>query len=141
MKWTFNEVKPGDMIRICLGDFYHYGIYVSDDEIIQFGPPPVTILRKDDELEVCVTDIEGFCCGKFLEVGEPERKERKECRRPEDIIAFARSRIGEKGYNILYNNCEHFAYECVFGRKCCSQTDVIRKQWRARMQAMEADNK
>ena len=45
MKWTFNEAKPGAMVRVCLGEVYHYGIYVSDDEIILFGPPPTTIIR------------------------------------------------------------------------------------------------
>lgn len=140
MNWTFNEVKPGDMIRICLGDFYHYGIYISDEEIIQFGPPPVSILRKDDEIEVCTTDINGFLSGKFLEVGEPDRKERKKCRKPEEVIAAARSRIGERGYSILYNNCEHFAYECMFGQKYCSQTEKIRNIWRTKMQAVNQES-
>ena len=131
MKWTFNEPKSGDMIRVCLGDFYHYGIYVSDDEIIQFGPPPTSLVRKDEDIEVEVTDIQSFLCGKFLETGEVERKERKNLKQPSEIIACAKSRIGDKGYNILYNNCEHFVYECVLGIKYCSQTEKMRKLWKA----------
>ena len=131
MKWTFNNPKSGDMIRVCLGEFYHYGIYVSDDEIIQFGPPPMSLVRKDTDIEVEVTDIQSFLCGKFLETGEPERKDKKNLRQPSEIIADARRRIGEKGYNILYNNCEHFVYECVLGIKYCSQTEKMRKVWKA----------
>jgi len=40
MNWTFREVKSGDIIRIQLGPIYHYGIYVSDEEIIQFDRFP-----------------------------------------------------------------------------------------------------
>lgn len=131
MKWTFNEVKSGDMIRIQLGPIYHYGIYVNDDEIIQFGPPPVSLRRNDADIEVCVTDIENFLCGKFLEVAELDRKEKKHARKPEEVIRIARSRIGEKGYNILHNNCEHFVNECVFGEKQCSMVDRLKEMWRA----------
>lgn len=134
MKWTFNEARPGDMVRVCLGEVYHFGIYVSDEEIIQFGPPPTTILRKDEDIEVCVTDIEDFLLGKFLEVAEYDRKEKKKARSAEEIIELARGRIGEKGYSILYNNCEHFVHECVFGEKYCSQTENIRKFWRMKLQ-------
>lgn len=137
MKWTFNEAKPGAMVRVCLGEVYHYGIYVSDDEIIQFGPPPTTIIRKDEDIEVCVTNIEDFLLGKFLEVAEFDRKEKKKARSDEAIIEIARGRVGEKGYSILYNNCEHFVYECVFGEKYCSQTENIRKLWRIKLQSLE----
>ena len=133
MKWTFDEPKAGDIIRVCLGEIYHYGIYVSDEEIIQFGEPPTTILRKDDEVEVCVTGIEGFLCSKFLEVAQLDKKELKKSRTKDEVVSIARSRIGEKGYSILYNNCEHFVNECVFGEKICSQTDNIRKMWRLKL--------
>lgn len=133
MKWAFDEPQMGDIVRICLGEIYHYGIYVSDEEIVQFGEPPTTILRRDDEVEVCVTDINGFLCGKFLEVGKLDRKEAKKARTSNEVVRIARSRIGEKGYSILYNNCEHFVNECVFGEKTCSQTDSIRKMWRLRL--------
>ncbi len=130
MKWIFKEVQPGDIIRIALGPIYHYGIYVSDDEIIQFGLPPVTLRRNEAEIEVCVTDIDGFLCGKFLEVAELDRKEKRKSRKPEKIIEIARSRIGERGYNLLHNNCEHFVNDCVFGKKYCSIEEKIRKMWR-----------
>ncbi|MBE7055850.1 MAG: 4'-phosphopantetheinyl transferase superfamily protein [Ruminococcaceae bacterium] len=130
MNWTFREVKSGDIIRIQLGPIYHYGIYVSDEEIIQFGPPPVTLKRNDADIEVCVTDIESFLCGKMLEVADYDRKEKRSARNPQEVVAIARSRIGEKGYNILHNNCEHFVNECVFGEKQCSIVDRFKEMWR-----------
>ena len=57
MIWWQAECKYGDMIRVCCGNLYHYGIFVSEDEVIQFGLPPVEGLlnRKFDEISVCVS--------------------------------------------------------------------------------------
>lgn len=115
------------MIRVKAGPLYHYGIYVSDDEVIQFGPNPVLRLEiPDSQLSVCATNIEEFLCGEFLEVASPERAERKKLRKPGQVVELARSRVGEKGYHILHNNCEHFANECYCGEKRSAQTDGIR---------------
>ena len=66
MKWSPEKCLPGDMIRIRLGSFCHYGIYVSDEEVIQFGLPPVGGLPKNgDGIRVLSTDIDTFSCGKI----------------------------------------------------------------------------
>ena len=129
MQWTLNEPKFGDIIRVKLGQFYHYGIYVDDEEIIQFGLPLTDVRRDSKNVEVCATDMDTFLCGNFLEVGQSEKKEGKK-KKPSQIVKMARSRLGEKGYHILYNNCEHFAYECLFGKKKSSQVDDVRAMWK-----------
>ena len=130
MKWAPGECKAGDMIRIPLGQFFHIGIFVSEDEVIQFGMPPIPEYRTDmDKVEVVATDIDVFSCGKIVEVAQLDFKERRKRFKPQKTVELARSRIGEKGYNIIHNNCEHFAYECVFGEKYCSQVDELRKKW------------
>ncbi len=132
MKWSPDECRQGDMIRIQLGSFYHIGIFVSEDEVIQFGLPPVPEYRTDmDKVEVIATDIDVFSCGKIVEVAHLSFSEKRKRFKPEKTVELARSRIGERGYNILHNNCEHFAYECVFGIKYCSQVDELRKKWLA----------
>lgn len=132
MKWVLKAPQRGDMVRVKLDKLYHYGIFVDENEVIQFGPPPAgRVHLKDSEIEVCVTDVYGFLCGGFLEVAEAERKDRKKRRSAEETVAAARARLGERGYNILYNNCEHFAYECAFGEKYCSQTEALRAAWRS----------
>ena len=127
MNWELKEPVCGDMIRMSFGQFHHYGIYVSDDEVIQFGLAPTArpaLAAKD--VAVCASNMEEFLNGSFLEVGVPDKKEAKKKRKVEEIVSFARSRIGETGYHILYNNCEHFAYECYLGEKYCSQTEDVR---------------
>lgn len=130
MKWQLIQPQPGDMIRVKVGPMYHYGIYASDEEVIQFGHNPA--LRAglpDSQIAVCQTDIDTFLCGEFLEVWVPDRTQRKKQNPPETILSLARSRIGEKGYHILYNNCEHFANECISGKHFCAQTEAVRQQF------------
>ena len=130
MKWQMIQPRQGDMIRVKVGPLYHYGIYVSDDEVIQFGPnPSLRVGLPDSELAVCRTDIDEFLCGEFLEVRVPDRRERRKQNSPKKTVEIARSRMGEKGYHILYNNCEHFANACVTGEHFSSQTDGLRQQF------------
>jgi len=130
MRWTLNEPLRGDIVRIQLGSIYHFGIYVSDDEIIQFGLPPTSLNRDASKVEVCSTNLETFLCGKFLEVGVPEKKEKKQILPKEKIVEIAKSRIGEKGYHILYNNCEHFVFQCAFNKKVSQQVEEVRSMFR-----------
>lgn len=131
MKWVMKEPKPGDMIRVGLGTIYHFGIFVSEEEVIQFGlAPNRRAMIPDCDVTVLASDIDTFLAGGFLEVGEFDRKERKKHRKPAEVIDCARKRIGEKGYHILYNNCEHFAYECLTGEHICHQADDIREMFR-----------
>ncbi len=131
MKWLLKDAALGDMVRVKIRDIYHYGIYVNDGEVIQFGPPPSErVAKKDSEIEVIATDIDAFLIGGFLEVAEFDKKERKKNRSPEDTVSYARSKLGTRGYNILYNNCEHFANECISGVAVCSQADRVRELFR-----------
>lgn len=130
MKWWPAECKPGDMIRIKLGSIYHYGIFVSENEIIQFGPPPVQLNKiADKNITVISTDIQTFSSGSIIEVARFDRKEKKQARSPEKIVEYAKANIGMGGYNLLHNNCEHFANLCVFGIKRSEQEEQARKKW------------
>ena len=132
MKWLTKEPAFGDIIRVSFSDtFYHYGIYSSDDEVIQFGLAPTARGDiPDSEIEVLASDINSFLAGGELEVGEPELRDLLQKREAEQIVDYARSKIGSRGYNILYNNCEHFANECYLGRGFCSQADAVREIFR-----------
>lgn len=131
MKWSFDQPKFGDMIRVNFNGLYHYGIFVNEEKIVQFGLAPVArAMLKDGEVEVCLSNVDQFLCGGFLEVGTPEKKDGKR-RKPKDIVEYALSKLGQRGYSILYNNCEHFAYECTFGKKRCTQADDVREMFRS----------
>ena len=130
MKWAFEEPSYGDIIRVKTGSIYHYGIYVSDEEIIQFGlNPALRMGTPSAEVEVCISNVDLFLNGEFLEVGVCEKKDGKRYS-PQKTVEIAHSRLGEKGYDILYNNCEHFAYECLYGKKISTQTDGVREMFK-----------
>jgi hypothetical protein len=43
----------------------------------------------------------------------------------EDIVRRARSRLGEHGYDVLKNNCEHFCSWCQVGESRSTQVDLL----------------
>ena len=129
MKWVVRSPKFGDMIRIKAGNIYHYGIYSSDEEVIQFGLAPIARVGvPDKDIEVCISDIGAFACDQTIEVGECENTvERIKRRSPELTVESAKAALGQKGYSIIHNNCEHFAYTCATGERFCSQTLGVRE--------------
>ena len=69
MKWEMISPNSGDMVRVKSGRIYHYGVFVSDSEVIQFGLAPIARQGlKDSDIEVCASDVDTFLQGGFLEV-------------------------------------------------------------------------
>ncbi len=85
------------------GVYEHHGIDCGDETVIHYRKPSETIERtslgtftKGNEIYV-VQYPKGFS---FI---------------PELVIQRATSRLGEQKYNLLFNNCEHFATWCKTG--------------------------
>lgn len=129
MRFWPSQCRPGDMIRVRIGSIWHYGIYVSDSEVIQFGFPPREGAERADIITVCATDMDAFSGGSIVERAELGPIERLKRFPPDKTVALARSRLGEGGYDLLHNNCEHFVFECVFGVKRSMQEEEARKRW------------
>lgn len=130
MKWWPEVCQTGDMIRVRVGAIWHYGIYVSDDEVIEFGAPPVSAaMAQNTDQRIEAVRIEDFAAGGIVERAVLDRTERKKRIPPKKTVELARSRIGEGGYNLIHNNCEHFAYRCVFGIERSTQEESIREKW------------
>lgn len=133
MKWWPDVCLPGDMVRVRIGAVKHYGVFISENEIIQFGPPPVSLGAIDNrDICVCAATAEEFSCGNIIEKAVLDRGESRRRLPLDKTVEIARSRLGEKGYSLLHNNCEHFAYECVFGEKRSVQEEEARERWNNR---------
>ena len=130
MTFSVRPFKKGDVLRVGFGKIYHFGIYVSDKEVVQFGLPPVG-KRSKEELVVLATDLKTFACGNTVEAADFDEEERKTRFSPREIVKRAKKRLGEDGYNVLHNNCEHFVYECAFGVKYSEQEEKL-KEWARR---------
>ena len=135
MKWLSVEPTYGSMIRVQAGSIHHYGVYVSPEEVIQFGLAP--ILRqgqRDRDVTVVSSDLTIFQGGSAIQTAVFDPEETAAHPTPAEAVATARSRMGEDGYHILYNNCEHFAYECVTGKKYSEQVEGVRDLFRKMME-------
>ncbi|MBR4907079.1 MAG: lecithin retinol acyltransferase family protein [Clostridia bacterium] len=133
MKWRPGEPAPGDMVRVQIGSIFHYGIYAGDDRIIAFGLPPVPqYADAPDRFLVVETDMDVFCVGRIPEIAILDRAERKKRIPPDKTVRLAKERLGTDGYHLIRNNCEHFAYECVFGEKKSEQEEAVFRMWNAR---------
>ena len=97
--------SPGaHLITPWLG-FTHHGIYAGEGRVVHYGALMYDIIRKPVE-EVSLAD---FAEGRPLYVVEHEGV----CFSATEVISRARSRLGEKRYRLLRNNCEHFVEWCL----------------------------
>ena len=112
----WEKIKPyyGCQIRVDRGLYQHHGIYASDDEVYQFASPQGTEISPETAV-VHRTTLDNFLKGGELEVRVYTDEEKKKLRSPDEIIDYAKAHIGEKGYNLFSNNCEHFSNRCAFG--------------------------
>lgn len=132
MQWVEKTPVYGDMIRTKVQFYHHYGIFVSEDQVIQFGLPDDPF-RAADQIKVLTSDVMTFLQGGEMEVAEPDSGERKRMRSPEQVVQIASGRIGEGGYDILHNNCEHFVNDCVFGEPSSSFLQGVREKLRKKL--------
>lgn len=132
MQWTANTPKYGDIIRVKVKFYYHYGLFVDAGQIIQFGLPDNTGIDPN-EIAVISTDIQTFLHGGMLETAKLSFAEKRKRRSPEETIRYAQGKLGMTGYNILHYNCEHFVMECVFGTAESSLVNTTREEIRRRM--------
>lgn len=132
MEWTVNSPKSGDIIRTKVTFYHHYGIFINESRIIQFGLPD-NVYTPAEEIKVLATDIYTFLQDGELEVGKPTRQELKNMRSPEEIVKLAESRLGQGGYDILHNNCEHFVNECAFGEHNSEFLSSVRNKLRKKL--------
>lgn len=137
------QAQYGDVIGVVRrgGTYEHYGIYVSDTCIVHYNIPAsktighaevhCTNLRNflRDDSEYFILDFPKPYQPPVRLGGDPSHTNSlpEEIARklqqtygyhlytPAETVARARSRIGETSYNLLTNNCEHFAIWCKTG--------------------------
>lgn len=112
----------GDILAADRGLYRHYGIYSGDGKVIHF----VGFYHgKRNLLHVRVreTSLEEFVCGSAVFVDNSSSGDR---RSREEIVREAKKYLDKKfgrGYNLITNNCEHFAHWCESGHHVSNQVN------------------
>jgi len=83
------------------GLYEHHGIDCGDGTVIHYRKGTETVTR---------TSLAEFTDGRPIYI-----KNYNVCYIPDVVIRRAESRLGEQEYNLLSNNCEHFAMWCKTG--------------------------
>eukprot|EP00111_Clytia_hemisphaerica_P021696 TCONS_00063805-protein len=119
------HLQPGDLVQVkgryIWQWFYsHFAVYIGNGNIVHINKPgdkkqggKVWVERRDMVTEFMGKDVRknNTMDGSF------------NARRVQDIVKEAKSYVGEKwDYSFLYNNCEHFASMCRYGRKISLQS-------------------
>jgi hypothetical protein len=102
----------GDHIRVARFGYSHHGIDCGDGRVVHFAGEPG---RKLGAVVACTT-IDAFARGGTVELEEDEATYHAD-----QIVERALARLGEGGYSLFDNNCEHFARWCRSGRAASYQ--------------------
>ncbi len=116
--WLSKPPKRGDHIRVCRmnGLYYHHGIFISADEVIHFTGNDDDGVLDWSRAHVIKSDLQKFLRGGTVEVKEYTDAELADLYPVEGIVNYARTCLGDGGYNLIFNNCEHFANACTLGK-------------------------
>ena len=113
--------QSGDILSVDRVFYRHYGIYAGKGRVIHY-----TAGNGDFGADAGIreTDLEQFARGGKCKIAsfsgslnKPKPYSRKE------TVRRALSRIGEKRYNLFFNNCENFAMWCKYGESKSVQVE------------------
>ncbi|MDP4182425.1 MAG: lecithin retinol acyltransferase family protein [Bacillota bacterium] len=139
VKWDANEntayldevpekVKKAPEVGDVIGDprsykginYEHYGIYIGDNKVIHYMTPNNS--GKASDAEVAETTMDGhFDKDKMFVL----KFDKEKVFNPEETVKRAKSMLGEKKYNLVTDNCEHFALWCKIGVRKSYQVDSL----------------
>jgi len=112
----------GDHIYVHCTGYSHHGIDLGDGNVIHFDYHPWQALSrklaKAPDPEIREVSVEKFSQGRPVIV-----RRYSETADADTVIKRARSRVGEAGYHLFENNCEHFAVWCKTGKSQSTQVD------------------
>lgn len=137
----YREMEPGDMIQYHRGRYEHWAVYIGNGKVIQVtvhdfgGSVANTIVSISLAMNTLgrQTAVARITEENFHDVlGEDGKarinnfKDRTWDVLPANcIVQCARSCLGREGYNVLENNCEHFATECRYGKRLSGQEEAF----------------
>lgn len=102
-----------DHIYVSRGPYTHHGIDAGDGTVIHFTGEPGTAKIN---ASIARSSVEEFLKGGELKTRRYGRRDDADT-----TMKRAEDRLGETGYHLIINNCEHFATWCCTGRNASEQ--------------------
>ena len=115
-----NKLKAGTHIKINRLGYTHHGIYIGDGQVVHYSGF-AEMLKKG---EIAITTLEEFM-GDQDKLYVVEYASSEAIHSSDEIVERALSRVGEDDYNLMFNNCEHFACWCVTGKHKSKQVNSV----------------
>lgn len=114
------DLMIGSHIKTSRTGYSHHGIYCGNGRVVHYSGFAQAF--KKGTLEI--TTLQGFLGGesKYYVIEYPSNKVRFSS---EEIVKRALDRVGEDRYNLVFNNCEHFAAWCVTGKSESKQVKAV----------------
>jgi hypothetical protein len=122
------NMQPGDHLFIRRGilgrsgQYTHHGVYVGAGQVIHYAGFANGFSLASRPIELAC--LETFADGEQVQI-------KPYAIRPfnhTETVIRAKSRLGENNYNLLFNNCEHFASWCCIGEKHSAQLRSLAKK-------------
>lgn len=112
------ELIAGDHIYVKRRrQFYsHHGIYAGNGQVLHFKGA----VREKKDPTVIISDI-----ATFLNNGKLQRRSYDRRLPHAETVQLARAHLAQKGYSLVFNNCEHFATYCATGKKKSTQVHRV----------------
>jgi hypothetical protein len=98
--------------------YSHHGIYIGNGRVIHYSGLAHGLLQRGRVEDV---SLEHFAGGRCIRI----RREAAKFDRGE-VVERTRSRLGERRYRLLTNNCEHFCSWALHDECCSSQIERLR---------------
>lgn len=109
------DFPPGTHLVTMRRGYLHHGIYVGNGKVIHYGG----LSRSWRRGPVEEVSLERFAAGRPVVI-KPVANPRYD---GAEIVARARSRLGEDRYRVTRNNCEHFCEWCIGGEPRSEQVE------------------
>ena len=105
--------------------YVHHGIYAGDGRVIHYAGFHRAFRRGPVE-EI---PLEQFARGRVVQAMPASAAQFRSA----EVVARARSRLGENRYRVWSNNCEHFVHWCLSGTSRSAQVERLTRHFRALM--------
>lgn len=118
-----DEISVGDHLvaqRLIMGApaYTHHGIYVGEGQVIHYAGNSQD--PAADGKKIQLVSVERFHAGHgYWKVPHPNA-----AFKTDEVVARALSRLGEDGYSVFANNCEHFCNWAIDGHHASQQVDA-----------------